>query len=153
MALDRRCGDRLDLAFGDHHDEPTFTGSLGWSYCFAVRTRDTADVLSGWSPLKCTTFPHDDRSLTRSRAWLAGTDAADYRGTHVRTYSAGATLALPGVVGRRFYLIATTCSTCGTVHRAVLPVAILGKSYIGTLTSRFVTSGMRVVIDGVGIRR
>ena len=40
-----------------------------------------------------------------------------------------------------------------TVHRAVLPVVILGKSYSGTLTIRVMTSGMRVVIDGVGIRR
>jgi len=151
----------------------TFIGSPGFTYCFRVRARDAAGVLSEWSPvMNCTGIPLDDRSLSR-KGWVAGTGTSYYRGTYLRSYTRGAALTLPGVVARRIVLIATTCSTCGTVrvylgsallksvslyspttvHRAIVPVVALSKWRVGTLTIRVSSSGKRVVIDGVGISR
>ena len=93
----------------------TFTAWSGYTYCFAVHARDTAGVRSYSTAETCTAIPLDDRSLTRSSGWTAGTGDAYYRSTYLRSSTYGAKLTRTGVVARRIALLATTCPTCGSV--------------------------------------
>jgi hypothetical protein len=155
----------------------TFSGSPGSTYCFVVRVRDTAGTVSPWTSSwdrsMCTAIPLDDRSLTRSWSWAAGTGSAYYRSTSLRSSTAGARLKLTGVKATRIALLATTCPTCGsvnvywgstllrsisldsatTVNRKLIRVASFSSSRTGALTIRIISSGRRVIIDGVAIRR
>jgi hypothetical protein len=150
-----------------------FSAALGSTYCFSVRARDTIGFLSAWSSETCTAVPLDDRSLVRSTHWTAGTASAYYAGTYLRSSTYGARLTRTGVVTRRLSLIATTCPRCGsvrvylgstllksislssatTVYRKVIPIASFSATHSGTLTIRVVSSGRRVSIDGVAIKR
>lgn len=151
----------------------TFTGALGSTYCFSVRARDNLGTVSPWTAQTCTAVPLDDRSLSRVGAWTSGTGGSFYRSTFVRSTRLGAKLVRTGVVARRIALVATTCPTCGTVrvywsgsllrtvkltsattvHRKVIHVTTFTRARTGTLTIRIVSSGRKVIIDGVAIRR
>ena len=158
----------------------TFTASTGATYCFSVRARDfsvrardTLGTVSAWTAQTCTAIPLDDRSLGRVGSWTAGTGSAYYRSTYLRSSSSTAKLVRTGVVARRIAIVATTCPTCGTVkvywgstllrtikltsattvHKKVIAVTTFTSARTGTLTIRISSSGRRVVIDGVAIRR
>ncbi len=151
----------------------TFWASPGFTYCFSVRARDTLGALSGWTAETCTAIPLDERALVRSRGWTAGSGAAYYRSTILRSSTSGAKLTRTGVVARRVALLATTCRTCGTVKvywgatllrmvslysattvdRALIPVRTFAAPRSGTLSIKVVSSGKKVIIDGVAIRR
>jgi alpha-tubulin suppressor-like RCC1 family protein len=151
----------------------SFGASSGYTYCFSTRARDADGLLSSWTAETCTAVPLDDRSLTRSAGWTAGTGSSYYRSTYLRSSTAGAKLTRTGVVARRIALLATTCPTCGTVkvywgstllrtvslhsdttvNRKLITVASYSGARTGTLTIRVTSSGRKVIIDGVAIRR
>ena len=151
----------------------TFTGSPGYTYCFSVQARDADGGVSGWTPETCTAVPLDDRSMTRSLGWSAGTGQAFYRATFLRSSAYKAKLTKNGVVSRRIALVATTCPTCGTVkvywgttllktvslyavtrvNKSLITVKTFTSVRSGTLKIKVVSSGKKVIIDGVAISR
>jgi alpha-tubulin suppressor-like RCC1 family protein len=152
----------------------TFAGSPGSTYCFGVRARDADGGASPWTAAgKCTAVPLDDRSLSRSSGWTAGTGSSYYRSTYLRSATAGAKLTRTGVVARRIALLATTCPTCGTakvywgstllktislhsdtiINRKLIAVKTFDYARTGTLSIKVSSSGKKVIIDGVAIRR
>jgi hypothetical protein len=151
----------------------TFQGSPGSTYCFSVQARDTKEALSGWTAETCTAVPLDDRSLTRRGRWATGTSSSFYRSTWLRSYTYGAKVSRTGVVARRIAIVATTCRTCGkvrvywgstllrtvslysakTVHRKLITVATFSGARRGTLSIKVYSSGKKVIIDGIAIRR
>ena len=151
----------------------SFPASPGYTYCYSVRARDTLGATSGWTAETCTAVPLDDRSLARSGRWTAGTGSAYYRSTYVKSTTKGAKLVRTGVVARRIAILVTTCSTCGsvrvywgstllrtislrsatTVTRKLITVTTFSKARSGTLTIKVYSSGKKVIIDGVAIRR
>jgi len=151
----------------------TLTAWAGYTYCVSVHARDTAGVRSFSTPETCTAVPLDDRSLSRSSGWSAGTGDAYYRSTYVRSSTYGAKLTRTGVVAKRIALLATTCPTCGTVKvywgstllktislhsdatvtGKLISVASFSGARTGTLAIKVSSSGKKVIIDGVAIRR
>jgi hypothetical protein len=151
----------------------TFPGSPGSTYCFSVQARDTLDAPSAWTAETCTAVPLDDRSLSRSGSWTSGTGSAYYRSTYRRSASHGAKLTRTGVVAKRIAIVATTCRTCGkvrvywgstllrtinlysssTVNKKLITVTSFAGTRTGTLSVKVHSSGKKVIIDGVAIRR
>jgi Regulator of chromosome condensation (RCC1) repeat len=156
----------------------TFSASPGYTYCFAAQAHDADGGVSGWAANQysfetCSAVPLDDRSLTRVGSWTALTDASLYRSTGLRSYTPGARLTRTGVSADAIRLVATTCPLCGKVSlywnsrlirtislysaRRVDRVAFRVKDFDslqrGTLTIKVVSSGKKVIIDGVAIYR
>jgi hypothetical protein len=151
----------------------SFAGTPGTTYCLAVRARDTDGLTSSWTGETCTGVPLDDRALSRAGSWTKGSGSAYYKSTYTRSSTKGATLTRSGVSTKRIVLVATTCPTCGkvgvywgttllktisltsatTVHRKVISVATFSSVRTGTLRIKVVSSGKKVIIDGVGLRR
>lgn len=151
----------------------TFPASSGYTYCFSVRARDANGVLSAWTAETCTAAPLDDRALSRYGRWKAGTGTAYFRSTYLRSSTYGARLVRTGVVAKRIAIVATTCPTCGsvrvywgskllrtirlksatTVNRKLITVTTFTSARKGTLTIKVYSSGKKVIIDGVAVRR
>ncbi|MGW1801571.1 fibronectin type III domain-containing protein, partial [Streptomyces sp. NPDC001984] len=151
----------------------TLTGAArGYTYCFSARARDKAGNTSVWSTTRCTAVVMDDRSLTASTGWSRSSGSAYYAGTITSTTKAGATLKRTGVQAKHIALVATRCSSCGSVavywngtlikkinlratttqRQAVFDIATFTSVKSGTLTLR--TQDKRTVqIDGVGLSR
>ena len=145
-----------------------FTTSPGFTYCFSARTHGGAGV-SSWTAETCTAAPLDDRSLTRSGSWSAKTGSAYYRSTVMYSTSSGAKLARTGVKVKRIAIVATTCSTCGsirvylgsrllktislrsttTVNKRIFLVSTFTSLTAGTFSVSVYGSGRKVYIDGV----
>jgi hypothetical protein len=98
-----------------------FTLTAGYTYCFSVLARDINGLTSAWTADKCTISPVDDRSLTRTGSWSAKTSTSYYRGTYLEGKALNVKLTRASVKYKRVYLIASTCTTCGSV-----------KVYLGT---------------------
>ena len=82
----------------------------------------------------------DDRALGAPTAgWTRVSWSAFYLSTATQTSSYGASLTRT-VQGKRFYLIATRCSTCGLV------AAYLGGKYIGAVNLASATTQRQAVI-------
>jgi hypothetical protein len=141
--------------------------SAGYQYCLRVRATDNAGNLNYSSP-RCVTVPLDDRSLSPSSGWVRATGSTYYHGTITYTKALGARLTRSGGVSiTHVGVVATACSTCGTVavyigstligkislyasttHYKVIKV--LGtSSRSGTVTVKVLTSGKLVAIDGL----
>jgi alpha-tubulin suppressor-like RCC1 family protein len=151
----------------------TFTATAGSTYCYAARAHDADGLASSWSSETCTAVPLDDRSLTRAGRWTAGTGSAYYGSTYLRSTTAGATLTRTKVVATRLALVATTCPTCGsvkvywngtliktvsltsatTINKKVIAIKTWTSAHTGTLKIKVSSSGRRVIIDGLAIRR
>jgi hypothetical protein len=151
----------------------TMTGKPGSTYCVSVRARDDYDTLSAWTAPTCTAVPLDDRSLAESGTWAKGTSTVYYRSTVKRASATGAKLTRTGVVAKRLAIVATTCSTCGTVkiyrgttllrtislysaatqHRRVLNVTTFTANRTGTIKVKVSSSGKAVRIDGLVVLR
>jgi hypothetical protein len=146
----------------------TLTG--GNQYCFSVRAHDRAGNVGAWSPERCTSMALDDRSLSASTGWTRGTSTAYLNGTWTKTTRTGAQLTLGSVRGRRIAVVATTCSTCGSVDvyhagvklgrlslysattrtRQVKWLPLESVTRYGTVTVRS-TGTRQVIIDGLAI--
>lgn len=102
--------------------------------CFSARTRDAGGNVSAWTEPSCTTTPFDDAELKRSgpAKKLSGGQYA-YESATVLTRRTS-TLSPRMWVPSNGYLVATTCSTCGSVK-----VSVAGKSQ-GVLSLRSSTT-------------
>ena len=148
------------------------TSQPGYTYCFSARSRDAAGNVSPWSAERCTATALDDRSLAASTGWTRATSSAYYRSTLTSTRLTGRTLTRSSVQARRLYLVATTCSGCGTVgvywngvlqrtislnattttYRRVITIKDFGVVRSGTLMVKTLNTG-RTYIDGVDLSR
>jgi len=149
-------------------------GDPGYTYCFKVLARDADGNTSPWawpdSDGACTAVPVDDRSLVRSGGWAALRDSRFYRSTALRTRHKGATLRFRDIRAPRVRLVATTCPTCGTVkvyrgHHLLGTISLSSPARVDralltvekahlrgdTITIKVVSSGRKVIIDGVAI--
>jgi len=150
----------------------TMTGVAGTTYCFEARSRDTSGNVSSWSKPGCTAVTLDDRALKASTGWSSITGSGYFDKTARTTKHKSATLTKAGVQTKRITLVASTCSTCGSV-RVYLGSALLktinlyssrSKNQVRFTVSTFsaVKSGSvviktvntkRVTIDGLGSSR
>jgi hypothetical protein len=146
----------------------------GYEYCVSVRARDKLANIGAWSPEKCFARPMDDRALAAPTAgWTRPSWSAFYLNTATQTASYGASLTRT-VQGKRFYLVATKCPTCGLVaayaggkyigavnlaasttqRQAVIPLPVQSTIFSGTLTFTVRSAtGKGVQIDGLAVRR
>ncbi len=151
----------------------TYSGAAGSTYCFSVQAADLYGLTSDWTAETCTAVPLDDRSLSRSSGWTAGTSSSFYKSTYLRTTRYAAKLTRTGVVARRIAIVATSCSGCGTIrvywgstllktislnaskttNKKLFTVVVWSAARSGTLTIKVASSGRKVLIDGVAIRR
>src|SRR4029078_12117900 len=93
------------------------TPKARYEYCFAARARDKVGNTSAWSTERCTARPLDDRSLsTTTSGWTRAASSTAYAGTLTRTTTVGAKLPRSAGAFRRVAVVATTCSTCGSVE-------------------------------------
>ena len=149
----------------------SLTGSTGRTYCFSARATNDG-VTGAWSSETCTAVPLDDRSLNASSAWNEVTGGALYRGTGLRTTAQGAT-ASKAVEAKRIALVASTCSSCGSVKvywkgelkktislkssaskdKVVIPLLSFSGVRTGTLKLVVSSSGKRVQLDGLAVSR
>ena len=146
------------------------TLSPGHEYCVSIRARDQAGNVSTWSADRCSVSPLDDRALRRSaRGWTSAADSRAYRATITVSATRNATLTASNARISHIALIATTCSTCGTVsfylnghywrsvslhaatthHQVMLLLPPVSRRQT-TVTVKN-GNGRRVNIDGLGI--
>lgn len=149
------------------------TPTAGYEYCVSVRARDVFGNLGAWSAERCFSRPVDDRSLTTATAgWTRAASSAFYLGTATQTTKYGASLTR-AVAGKRFYVVATRCPTCGTasvylgstylgvvnlyagtaVRQAIIAPPAQSMIFSGTLKLTSWSSSKLVQIDGLAVRR
>jgi hypothetical protein len=148
--------------------------SPGYEYCVSVRAKDKLGNVGAWSAEKCFARPMDDRAMAAPTAgWTRASWSAFYLNTATQTTSYGASLART-VQGKRFYLVATKCPTCGLVavyasgkyigavnlastttqRQAVIPLPAQSTVFSGTLTFTVRSATRKFVqIDGLAVRR
>ncbi|MFN2539478.1 MAG: fibronectin type III domain-containing protein [Mycobacteriales bacterium] len=149
-----------------------FPAQPGYTYCFSARARDAAGNTSPWSAERCTATALDDRALVASTGWTRAPSSAYYLNTVTSTRASGRTLTRSAVQARRLYLVATTCSGCGTVgvywngallrtvslnaatttYKRVITIKDFGVVRSGTLVVKTLNTG-RTYIDGVDLSR
>lgn len=150
----------------------SFSGTLGYTYCFRARARNTDGATSLWSKT-CTTQPIDERSLARTGKWSAGSNSRAYLGTFLRSIKRGSTLRRNALGIKQIWVVATKCPTCGrvdvyvgrtrvarlnlyasrTVRRQMIRAVTLLSPRSGTVTLRVMSSGRPVIIEGLGLLR
>jgi hypothetical protein len=166
--------------FGGYVQTATATRSVnlpleaGYEYCVSVRAKDRLGNVGAWSAERCFSRPLDDRGMAAPTAGWARTSWSEfYLGTATQTTAYGASLTRT-VQGKRFFLVATKCPTCGLVavyaggkyvgavnlasattqRQAVMPLPVQASLFSGTLTFTVRSpSGKFVQIDGLGVRR
>jgi hypothetical protein len=145
----------------------------GYEYCVSARARDKLGNLGGWSAERCFSRPMDDRALGAPTAgWTRASGAGFYLGTATHTTTYGASLTRT-VQGKRFYLVATRCNTCGMVsvylggkyigavnlwasttqRQVVIGLPAQSSVFSGTLTIASRSTGKLIQIDGLAVRR
>ncbi len=149
-----------------------FTGAEGKTLCFGVRARDGVGNQSNFSGDRCTGVPIDDTHLSRTSGWSSRSGSAYYMGTYAQSTTQGAYLLSGSYRAKRIVLIATKCSTCGTieVYRGSTRLARISlrssstryrqliniKTYSSVTSAarykiRVYTSGKLVRIEGLGL--
>ncbi|MDX6236290.1 MAG: hypothetical protein QOG10_1105, partial [Kribbellaceae bacterium] len=145
----------------------------GYEYCVSARARDKLGNLGAWSAERCFSRPMDDRALAAPTAgWTRASGSGFYLGTATHTTTYGASLTRT-VQGKRFYLVATRCSTCGVIsvylggkyigavnlwasttqRQAVISLPAQSSVFSGTLTIATRSTGKLIQIDGLAVRR
>ena len=145
----------------------------GYEYCVSARARDQFGNVGAWSAERCFARPMDDRSLTAATAgWARTSWSAFYLGTATQTGTYGASLTR-AVQGKRFYLLATKCPTCGTAsvylggryltavnlsaattqRQALVALPAQSSVFSSTLRITSRSAGKLVQIDGLAVRR
>lgn len=110
----------------------------GYQYCVSARARDHAGNVSAWSPERCVTTPLDDRSYTTKASRKTG--SSYWLGTYSRSTNSGTTFTRSDTTASRIGVVATTCSTCGSLE------VRLGGRKIGTLKLTSSTTKRRQVL-------
>ena len=149
------------------------TGATGTTYCYAARSRAATGAVSTWTKETCTAVPLDERSMTKSSGWPAGTGSAYYKGTYLRTTPKNAKLTRTGAQAKRIAIVATTCATCGKVsvylgstllktvslyssttkNKRLITIAAFPEVRSGTISIKVITGGKKVLIDGLVISK
>src|SRR5207248_781265 len=93
----------------------TFTGALGFEYCFSMRARDTAGNVSAFTGARCVAIPLDDRALTASAGWSRTKNSAAFNGTLSVAKAKGRTLTRTGAIAGRAALVVTKAKGFGSV--------------------------------------
>jgi hypothetical protein len=146
----------------------------GYEYCVSVRAKDKLGNLGAWSADKCFSRPLDDRAMAAPTAGWSRTNWSEfYLGTATQTTTYGASLTRT-VQGKRFFLVATKCPTCGLVavyaggkyigavnlasattqRQAMVALPVQSAVFSGTLTFTVRSAtGKFVQIDGLAVRR
>lgn len=165
-------GSRTRWLTGTDKRSSVMKGSPGRTYCFSSRATDDAGNTSPWGEERCIAVRSDDRSLAGG-GWEKKTGQGFYQGTYKQTAGQGATLKLKDIRGRRFDLLASKCPRCGSIEvrfggqvlktislksnkrkdRITIALTSFGGEQKGTITIEVLSSGKRVMIDGVGIWR
>jgi len=146
--------------------------AAGYEYCASVRAKDKFGV-GEWSADRCFSRPLDDRSMTAATTgWTRATGSTFYYSTRTQTTAYGKALTRT-VQGKRFFLVATRCPTCGSVavyagnrylttvnlaypttHKQVLlGLPVQSILFSGTLKFVSASSGKLVQIDGLAVGR
>ena len=147
--------------------------AAGYEYCASVRATDKLGNVGQWSAERCFSRPLDDRSLAAATTgWTRATGGTFYYGTTTQTTAYGKALTR-SVQGKRFFLVATRCPTCGSVavyagnkylttvnlaypttHKQVLlGLPVQSTLFSGTLKLVSASSGKLVQIDGLAVGR
>jgi WD40 repeat protein len=147
--------------------------AAGYEYCVSVRAKDKFGNVGGWSAERCFGRPLDDRAMTMATTgWTRASWSAFYSGTATQTTAYGKSLTRT-VQGKRFYLVATRCATCGVVsvyaggkyvtavnlasattqRQALIALPVQSALFSGTLTFTTRSTGKLVQIDGLVVRR
>ena len=140
----------------------------GESVCLSVRAVDGVGRHSPWSSPACTSRPLDDRALAASAGWTRGTGSAYWLNTVTSTTASGQTLTRSNVHLNRVGVVATVCSSCGTVSVKVgtttigsinLNATSLANKTVkllptfadqtGSVTITSTSSGKQIAIDGL----
>jgi hypothetical protein len=150
----------------------TASATYGHSYCFEARAADLLFNLSGWSSERCTAIPLRSDQLAHSAGWTRTSRTGAFAGFGYLTGKHGASMARTRVVGKRLYLVATKCPTCGsitarwngttiksvslynvaTARAQVLLLAQFSRAHSGTLTiSVSSASGKSVFVEGLAV--
>jgi uncharacterized protein YjbI with pentapeptide repeats len=148
------------------------TVAPGYRYCFEAQLKDKAGNLGPWAAPACTTVPFDDRAFTASKGWVRGKGSAWSSSTYTSTTLVGRTLITPrSATVRQLALIATQCSTCGSValyvgkvrvvvvslrsaklhNRALIVLPHWSTARAGRVTLVVTSKGKLVRIDSIGI--
>ena len=151
----------------------TATGlAQGRDYCYSARAKDHAGNWSAWTGPLCVARPLDDRAVSADAHWTRISNKVYWNSTATVTTAHLARMRRTGAAVDRIAVIATTCSTCGTVgvyigttlvgkinlrtpathHRSILTLPVFSYR-TGTITLKVLTSGKSVQIDGLGIAR
>jgi WD40 repeat protein len=151
----------------------TLAVAAGYEYCVSVRAKDKLGNIGAWSAERCFSRPLDDRSMSMATTgWARGSSSKFYFGTDTQTTASGKALTRT-VQGKRFFLVATRCPSCGAVavyagnrllstvnlayptthYQVVLGLPVQSTLFSGTLTVRTVSTGKLVQIDGLAVGR
>jgi uncharacterized protein YjbI with pentapeptide repeats len=112
----------------------------GRRVCVQAQAKDPAGSVSAWSALRCSSTVTDDIQLGRSRGWTESFTPGWFHQSVARTTTHGAFLA--GLIRdvRRMGVVASTCSTCGTVALYV------GSRKVGSISLHSSASRSRVLL-------
>jgi hypothetical protein len=154
-------GSRKSFRSNTSKKKGSFAGRSGSTYCFSARADDVAGNGSSYGKERCTA------------GWKKLGKRNAYRRTALLTTRLGAELFMRKVRARSLAVIATRCGRCGDVEvrhreRIMGVIDLSAKPYgaglvnelpsvkrvrSGRVTLKVVSSGRRVVIDGLGINR
>jgi hypothetical protein len=146
--------------------------TTGYTYCFSVRGIDTANRVGAWTANRCTAAPLDDRALALQSGWSRGTNSSYLYGTYSTTSRLNTAAVRTGAVVGQIGVVGARCSTCGTVG-VYVGSTLVGKLNFastgtqlrvplvtgrfspraGTIYLRDLTSGRRLLVDGIAILR
>jgi hypothetical protein len=147
--------------------------AAGYEYCVSVRARDAVGNVSGWTADQCVSRPSDDRAMAATTGWTRASHQLYYLGTATVTTKAGISVSRSSVQAKRLFLIATRCSTCGslnvyyngksvgivnlaydaTVYQSIVPLPVPATFLTGSVLLTTRTAGKVYQIDGLAVRR
>lgn len=143
--------------------------------CTSFRARDLVGNTTDWVPGGCTSLVWDDSQLLQG-AGRWSSNGASLRDYHAATWSLstvrGSSLLGPSVRAKRVAVLVTTCATCGSLdvyvgstlmgtvstrtnrihHRVMVQLPIRATAAVGRLRLVVRSSGLPVIVDGVGTR-
>ncbi|WP_427888517.1 hypothetical protein ACQHIV_34870 [Kribbella sp. GL6] len=145
----------------------------GYEYCVSVRARDAVGNLSGWTADRCFSRPSDDRAMSMSRGWTRASNRLYYLGTATVTKATNIDVARSSVQAKRLWVVATVCTTCGTltvyyngksvgkvdlthprtIYQAIVPLPAPATFLTGSVLLRTSIAGKVYQIDGLAVRR
>lgn len=156
-----------------------FNGSVSKTYYFKSRAKDKAGNIGNWSAVDKTVVPFDQGVFSASGVWASFTDSNLYKGTSKRSSSQGARLTKSFSGAKGVALIVTKRPSGGYAkvfigteliktinlyssaikYRQAILIKSSTTSFFGTLkvvvngAHQAGSSGNRVEVDGVGIRK